>query len=75
MIEAMGLCGSADALVQGGVVGVAGEMLEHYMQAVVAGMVASGQFLAFVAMGFGSEERREQRNNEREKVLELFNKK
>ena len=54
----MGLCGLADALVQGGLINAVDEMPEHYMQAVVAGMAASGQFSAFVAMGFGSEERR-----------------
>ena len=57
-IEAMGLYGLADALVQGGVIDVADEMLEHHMQAVVAGTTVSGQFSAFVAMRFGSEERR-----------------
>ena len=36
------LCGVADALVQGGVIGFAGELPERYMQAVVAGTAASG---------------------------------
>ncbi|KAL0357937.1 UNVERIFIED_CONTAM: Equilibrative nucleotide transporter 1 [Sesamum calycinum] len=38
----VGLCGVADGLVQGGVVGNAGELPERYMQAVVAGTAASG---------------------------------
>lgn len=38
----LGLCGLADGLVQGGVVGNAGELPERYMQAVVAGTAASG---------------------------------
>lgn len=42
-VAATGLCGLADALVQGGVIGAAGEMPERYMQAVVAGTAASGQ--------------------------------
>ncbi|EPS69876.1 equilibrative nucleoside transporter 1, partial [Genlisea aurea] len=37
-----GLCGLADGLVQGGVVGKAGELPERYMQAVFAGTAASG---------------------------------
>ncbi|XP_072965637.1 equilibrative nucleotide transporter 1 [Typha angustifolia] len=36
------ICGVADALVQGGVIGSAGELPERYMQAVVAGTAASG---------------------------------
>lgn len=39
----LGLCGLADGLVQGGVVGNAGELPERYMQAVVAGTAASGE--------------------------------
>lgn len=39
---AVALSGVADALVQGGVVGSAGEMPDRYMQAVVAGTAASG---------------------------------
>ncbi|XP_075511583.1 equilibrative nucleotide transporter 1 [Primulina tabacum] len=38
----VGLCGLADGLVQGSVVGKAGELPERYMQAVVAGTAASG---------------------------------
>ncbi|CAI9779351.1 unnamed protein product [Fraxinus pennsylvanica] len=41
-VAAVGLCGVADGLVQGGVVGNAGELPERYMQAVVAGTAASG---------------------------------
>ncbi|KAL2329309.1 hypothetical protein Fmac_022736 [Flemingia macrophylla] len=39
---AVGLSGVADALVQGSIVGSAGEMPERYMQAVVAGTAGSG---------------------------------
>ncbi|CAI9761756.1 unnamed protein product [Fraxinus pennsylvanica] len=41
-VTLVGLCGVADGLVQGGVVGNAGELPERYMQAVVAGTAASG---------------------------------
>ena len=41
-VGAVGLSGVADALVQGGVVGAAGELPKRYMQAVVAGTAASG---------------------------------
>ncbi|KAH6809571.1 equilibrative nucleotide transporter 1 [Perilla frutescens var. frutescens] len=41
-VAVVGLCGVADGLVQGGVVGNAGELPERYMQAVVAGTAASG---------------------------------
>lgn len=41
-VGATALCGLADALVQGGVIGAAGELPERYMQAVVAGTAASG---------------------------------
>ncbi|KAJ0675150.1 putative equilibrative nucleoside transporter [Helianthus annuus] len=41
-VAAVGLSGIADALVQGGVIGSAGEMPERYMQAVFAGTAASG---------------------------------
>nr|DAD34009.1 TPA_asm: hypothetical protein HUJ06_004649 [Nelumbo nucifera] len=41
-VGAVGLSGVADALVQGGVIGSAGELPERYMQAVVAGTAASG---------------------------------
>lgn len=42
-VAAVALAGLADALVQGGVIGAAGEMPEKYMQAVVAGTAASGK--------------------------------
>ncbi|CAA2958223.1 equilibrative nucleotide transporter 1 [Olea europaea subsp. europaea] len=41
-VAVLGLCGVADGLVQGSVVGNAGELPERYMQAVVAGTAASG---------------------------------
>lgn len=41
-VGVVGLCGVADGLVQGGVVGNAGELPARYMQAVVAGTAASG---------------------------------
>ncbi|XP_078166756.1 equilibrative nucleotide transporter 1 [Carex rostrata] len=41
-VAATVLCGVADALVQGGVIGSAGELPERYMQATVAGTAASG---------------------------------
>jgi len=41
-VGALALSGMADALVQGGLVGAAGELPERYMQAVVAGTAASG---------------------------------
>lgn len=44
---AVALASVADALVQGGVIGSAGEMPERYMQAVVAGTAASGIILCF----------------------------
>lgn len=40
---AVALSGLADALMQGGLIGVAGEMPERYMQAVVAGTAGSGK--------------------------------
>nr|XP_043637100.1 equilibrative nucleotide transporter 1 [Erigeron canadensis] len=45
-VGAVGLAGIADALVQGGVIGAAGEMPERYMQAVVAGTAASGVLIS-----------------------------
>lgn len=36
----------ADALVQGGIVGSAGELPERYMQAMVAGTAASGKLFS-----------------------------
>lgn len=39
---ALGISGVADALVQGSIVGSAGELPERYMQAVIAGTAASG---------------------------------
>lgn len=47
-VAAAGLSGIADALVQGGVIGAAGEMPERYMQAVVAGTAASGVLISFL---------------------------
>uniref|UniRef100_A0ACD5ZVP4 Uncharacterized protein n=1 Tax=Avena sativa TaxID=4498 RepID=A0ACD5ZVP4_AVESA len=41
-VAATAMCGVADALVQGGVIGFAGELPERYMQAVFAGTAASG---------------------------------
>ncbi|XP_068645402.1 equilibrative nucleotide transporter 1-like [Aristolochia californica] len=41
-VAAVALSGIADALVQGGVIGSAGELPERYMQATVAGTAASG---------------------------------
>ncbi|GLT36541.1 hypothetical protein SLA2020_109130 [Shorea laevis] len=41
-VGAIGLSGMADALVQGGLIGAAGELPERYMQAVVAGTAGSG---------------------------------
>lgn len=43
-VAAIGLSGVGDALVQGGIIGSAGELPERYMQAVVAGTAASGTF-------------------------------
>lgn len=40
---AVGLSGLADALMQGGLIGVAGEMPERYTQAVIAGTAGSGK--------------------------------
>lgn len=48
-VAATGLSGMADALVQGGVIGAAGEMPERYMQAVIAGTAASGTDLFFIS--------------------------
>ncbi|KAK1415728.1 hypothetical protein QVD17_31513 [Tagetes erecta] len=45
---AVALSGVADALVQGGVIGAAGEMPERYMQAVVAGTAASGVLISIL---------------------------
>ncbi|XP_071690998.1 equilibrative nucleotide transporter 1 [Rutidosis leptorrhynchoides] len=47
-VAAIGLAGIADALVQGGVIGAAGEMPERYMQAVVAGTAASGVLISIL---------------------------
>ena len=41
-VGTLALSGMADALVQGGLIGAAGELPERYMQAVVAGTAASG---------------------------------
>ncbi|KAL6983672.1 Epsin-1, required for endocytosis and actin patch assembly [Sarracenia purpurea var. burkii] len=45
---AVALSGIADALVQSGVIGAAGELPERYMQAVVAGTAASGVLVSFL---------------------------
>ncbi|KAK4780800.1 hypothetical protein SAY87_016906 [Trapa incisa] len=47
-VAAVGLSGFSDALVQGGIIGSAGEMPERYMQAVVAGTAASGVLISFL---------------------------
>ncbi|KAL1550879.1 Epsin-1, required for endocytosis and actin patch assembly [Salvia divinorum] len=47
-VGVVGLCGVADGLVQGGVVGNAGELPERYMQAVVAGTAASGVIVSLL---------------------------
>ncbi|KAL7588005.1 hypothetical protein Lser_V15G41234 [Lactuca serriola] len=47
-VAAVALAGLADALVQGGVIGAAGEMPERYMQAVVAGTAASGVLISIL---------------------------
>lgn len=47
-VGAIGLSGVGDALVQGGIIGSAGEMPERYMQAVVAGTAASGVLVSFL---------------------------
>ncbi|KAK4488837.1 hypothetical protein RD792_004627 [Penstemon davidsonii] len=47
-IGVVGLCGVADGLVQGGVVGNAGELPQKYMQAVVAGTAASGVLVSLL---------------------------
>lgn len=43
-VAVVGLSGLGDALVQGGIIGSAGELPERYMQAAVAGTAASGMF-------------------------------
>ncbi|XP_057493338.1 equilibrative nucleotide transporter 1-like [Actinidia eriantha] len=47
-VVAVALSGVADALVQGGIIGAAGELPERYMQAVVAGTAASGVLVSFL---------------------------
>ncbi|KAL9258131.1 Equilibrative nucleotide transporter 1-like protein [Drosera capensis] len=47
-VVAVGVCGLADALVQGGLIGAAGELPERYMQAIVAGTAASGVLVSFL---------------------------
>ncbi|OAY34563.1 equilibrative nucleotide transporter 1 [Manihot esculenta] len=47
-VAAVALSGVADALVQGGLVGAAGELPERYMQAVVAGTAGSGVLVSFL---------------------------
>ncbi|XAR65058.1 hypothetical protein NMG60_11009020 [Bertholletia excelsa] len=45
---AVALSGIADALVQGSIIGAAGELPDRYMQAVVAGTAASGVLVSFL---------------------------
>lgn len=47
-VGAIALSGLGDALVQGGIIGSAGEMPERYMQAVVAGTAASGVLISLL---------------------------
>ncbi|KAG9447400.1 hypothetical protein H6P81_013528 [Aristolochia fimbriata] len=47
-VAAVGLAGVAEALVQGGVMGSAGELPERYMQATVAGTAASGVIVSLL---------------------------
>ncbi|KAK2990842.1 hypothetical protein RJ640_016160 [Escallonia rubra] len=47
-VAAVGLSGIADGLVQGGIIGSAGELPERYMQAVVAGTAASGVLVSLL---------------------------
>ncbi|XP_047310358.1 equilibrative nucleotide transporter 1 [Impatiens glandulifera] len=47
-VAAIALSGIADALVQSGVIGAAGELPARYMQATVAGTAASGVLVAFL---------------------------
>ena len=44
-VGAVALSGVADALVQGSIVGSAGELPERYMQAVIAGTAGSGMVI------------------------------
>ncbi|KAJ8759001.1 hypothetical protein K2173_003239 [Erythroxylum novogranatense] len=47
-VTAVALSGVADALVQGGLVGAAGELPKRYMQAIVAGTAGSGVLVSFL---------------------------
>ncbi|XP_028794852.1 equilibrative nucleotide transporter 1 [Neltuma alba] len=47
-VAAVGLSGLGDALVQGGIVGSAGELPDRYMQATIAGTAASGVLISFL---------------------------
>ncbi|GAA0176790.1 transporter [Lithospermum erythrorhizon] len=47
-VGAVALSGVADALVQGGIIGAAGEMPQRYMQATVAGTAASGVLVSLL---------------------------
>lgn len=52
-VGVLALSGLADALVQGGLIGAAGELPERYMQAVVAGTAASGNlFVPSIVLPF-----------------------
>ena len=60
-VAAVGLSGLGDALVQGGIVGSAGELPERYMQAVFAGTGASGSAFSFESYCFLFNSKREQK--------------
>lgn len=47
-VGAVALAGIADALVQGGIIGAAGELPDRYMQATVAGTAASGVLVSLL---------------------------
>eukprot|EP01018_Ginkgo_biloba_P010719 Gb_14388 [translate_table: standard] len=47
-VALVGVCGIADALVGGGMIGSAGELPERYMQAVFAGTATSGVLVSFL---------------------------
>ncbi|PRQ41166.1 putative equilibrative nucleoside transporter, major facilitator superfamily [Rosa chinensis] len=47
-VAAVALSGLADALVQGSLIGAAGELPEKYMQAIVAGTAGSGVLVSFL---------------------------
>ncbi|KAL1804428.1 hypothetical protein ACET3Z_033075 [Daucus carota] len=49
-VGAVAVCGIGDALVQGSIIGAAGEMPERYMQAVVAGTGVSGVLVSLLRL-------------------------